>query len=57
MKLTYRGITYQANTDKIDTSTIEQIGTYRGVALQLVQRSAASPRTSEPLKYRGVTIH
>jgi hypothetical protein len=57
MKLTYRGITYQANTDKIDTSMIEQIGTYRGVALQLVQRSAASPRTSEPLKYRGVTIH
>ncbi len=56
MKLTYRGITYQNNTSKVDTSTVEQTGTYRGVELHIMQRSARSPRTSDPLKYRGVVI-
>lgn len=56
MQLTYRGITYQTNTSKLDTSTVEQTGTYRGVELHIVQRSARNPRASEPLKYRGIPI-
>ena len=57
MQLTYRGITYQTTTNHVDTASVEQTGTYRGVELHIVQPSAPNPRTSEPLKYRGITIN
>lgn len=56
MKLTYRGHQYETSFSPMDTVESELTGKYRGQSVQFhYPRHVPVPKTSHPLKYRGVS--
>ncbi|MGL6136104.1 MAG: DUF4278 domain-containing protein, partial [Planktothrix sp.] len=56
MKLTYRGHQYESFLSPMDTVESELTGKYRGQSVQFhYPRHVPVPKTSHPLKYRGVS--
>ena len=55
MELSYRGAHYEAHLPKVEASTVEEIGLYRGAPVK--RRHVAAPQTHHErvqLTYRGV---
>lgn len=56
MKLTYRGHQYETSFSPMDMVESELTGKYRGQSVQFhYPRHVPVPKTSHPLKYRGVS--
>lgn len=54
MKLTYRGVSYEANFSTLEATQTKQIGLYRGAPLAGKQFIINQPRLAPTrLKYRG----
>jgi len=56
MKLTYRGIQYNAAPASIHTVDSEITAIYRGVPYTLPQANAVATLPAKMLKYRGIVI-